>query len=206
MSSTATNAAAEPAGEFLWLRLANSLEWDGFGKQTDHLQEAGWIVRKLKEWELTLSVPRPVPVRDLLELRTLLRRLAAKIEQEQTLDAGDLAALNAYLNVPVRMKLIQRQNGAHRGTCRRGAKAIRSELVPLQKGWPWLLSRFAASFAEMLALDRPERLKFCRNEGCRWIFYDQTKANTRRWCNDRTCGNRARVQRSRQRAKRARCA
>jgi predicted RNA-binding Zn ribbon-like protein len=143
-------------------------------------------------------------MRDVVELRALLRRLAAKIEQEHPLDGRDLAALNAHLNVPVRVKLIQRQNGTREGSGGRARSAVRAELVPLRSGWPWLLSRIAASFAEMLALDRPDRLKFCLNKGCNWIFYDQTKANTRRWCNDRTCGNRARVQRSRRRAKKAR--
>jgi predicted RNA-binding Zn ribbon-like protein len=103
-----------------------------------------------------------------------------------------LNALNSFLSVPVRIKLFQHQNG------------VQSELVPLRGGWPWILSRIAASFAEMLALNRPDRLKYCPNEGCKWIFYDRTKANTRRWCNDRTCGNRDRVRRSRDRGKKNR--
>jgi predicted RNA-binding Zn ribbon-like protein len=189
--------------EFLWLDLANSLEWDGFGKLTDHLQKPDWLGKFLKDRNLANAVPRPVPMGDLLELRALLRRLAVKIAQEHPLDARDLAALNSYLNVPVRVKLIQRQNGTREGSGGRAGSAVRPELVPLRSGWPWLLSRIAASFAEMLALDRPDRVKFCLNTGCNWLFYDHTKANTRRWCNDRTCGNRARVQRSRRRAKKA---
>jgi predicted RNA-binding Zn ribbon-like protein len=194
---------AEFGREFLWLDLANSLEWNGFGKLTDHLQKPDWLGKFLKDRNLANAVPRPVPMGDVLELRALLRRLAVKIEQEHPLDARDLAALNSCLNVPVRVKLIQRQNGAREGSGGRAGSAVRAELVPLRSGWPWLLSRIAASFAEMLALGRPDRLKFCLNKGCNWLFYDHTKANTRRWCNDRTCGNRARVQRSRRRAKKA---
>jgi predicted RNA-binding Zn ribbon-like protein len=189
--------------EFPWLDLANSLEWDGFGKLTDHLRKPDWSGQFLKHWNLASAVPCPIPMSDVLELRALLRRLAAKIEQQHPLNARDLAALNSYLNVPVRMKLIQRQNGARSRVSGRAGDGIRAELVPLRNGWPWLLSRIAASFAEMLELHRPDRLKFCLNKGCNWIFYDQTKANTRRWCNGRTCGNRARVQRARRRAKKA---
>lgn len=190
--------------EFLWLDLANSLEWNGFGKLTDHLQKPNWTRQFLKHWNLANAVPRPVPMSDVLGLRAVLRRLAAKIEQQHPLDGRDLAALNAYLNVPVRVKLIQRQNGARNRGGDGAVRAVYTELVPLRSGWPWLLSRIAASFAEMLALDRPDRLKFCLNKGCNWIFYDRTKAKTRLWCNDRTCGNRARVQRARCRAKKSR--
>ena len=177
--------------EFLWLDLANTLEWDGFAKMTDHLKDSSWIATILNHWNLATQLPRPVPLSKIAALRALLRRLASKLISGATLDSRDLAALNVYLNVPAREKLFQRQNG------------VRSELVPLHDGWPWLLSRIAASFAEMLALDRPERLKYCPNEGCKWVFYDQTKANTRRWCNDRACGNRDRVRRARTRARKS---
>ena len=175
--------------EFAWLDLANTLEWDGYGRPTDHLDDPAWLARILEHWHLSTRVPRPVPMRKLIALRTLLRRLTAKLHAGKSLDARDLAALNSYLNVPVRVQVFQRQNG------------VRSELLPLRAGWPWILSRIAASFAEMLALGRSDRLKYCPNEGCKWIFYDQTKGNTRRWCNDKTCGNRDRVRRARSRAK-----
>src|ERR1700730_11230439 len=182
-------AAAGFGKEFAWLDLANSLEWNGYGQLTDHLQDPSWAAYLAKHWHLASALPRPVPLAQLIALRALLRRMAEKLIKGDALDERDLHALNAYLNVPVRVKLFQRQNGVH------------SELVPLRSGWPWILSRIAASFAQMLALDRPDRLKYCPNEGCKWIFYDRTKANPRRGCNDRTCGNRDRVRRARAKKK-----
>jgi predicted RNA-binding Zn ribbon-like protein len=178
--------------ESAWLDLANSLEWNGYGKLNDHLHDPSWTGRVVQHWNLAAALPRPIPLARLIALRALLRRMAAKLIAGEALDGRDLNALNSYLNVPVRVKLFQRQNGVH------------SEIVPLRPGWPWILSRIAASFVDMLALNRPDRLKYCPNEGCKWIFYDRTKANTRRWCNDRTCGNRDRVRRSRQRGTKAR--
>jgi len=190
MKQAADNFVAAGFGkESPWMDFANSLEWNGYGKLTDHLHDPSWARRVVKHWNLADPLPRPIPLARLVALRALLRRMAAKLITGDTLDERDLNALNSYLNVPVRVKLFQRQNGVH------------SELVPLRPGWPWILSRIAASFAEMLALKRPDRLKYCPNEGCKWIFYDRTKANTRRWCNDRTCGNRDRVRRSRNRSK-----
>jgi predicted RNA-binding Zn ribbon-like protein len=175
--------------EFAWLDLANTLEWDGYGRPTDHLTDPAWLARILTHWSFSARVPQPVPVRKLVALRALLRHMAEKLDAGKSLNARDLAALNSYLNVAVRVQVFQRPNG------------VRSELVAVRAGWPWILSRFAASFADMLALGRPDRLKYCPNEGCKWIFYDRTKGNTRRWCNDRTCGNRDRVRRARVRSK-----
>ena len=193
MKQRVDNYAAEGFGkEYAWLDLANSLEWNGYGKLTDHLQDPSWAGYIVKHWNLASTLPRSVPLARLIALRALLRRMAAKLIAGEALDEGDLNALNSYLNVPVRVKLFQHQNGVH------------SEIVPLRPGWPWILSRIADSFAEMVAMNRPGRLKYCPNEGCKWIFYDRTKANTRRWCNDRTCGNRDRVRRARQRDRKAR--
>ncbi len=176
--------------EYLWLDLANSLEWDGYGKLTDHLQDPMWLRQLLKHWDLSAhATQQPAPLAKLMELRSLVRRLAARLHSRHPLTARDLAALNEYLNIAVRVKLFQNQNG------------VRSQLLPMHPGWPWIFSRVAASFAEMLALHHAERLKYCPNEGCKWIFYDRTKANTRRWCNDRTCGNRDRVRRARAKKK-----
>jgi predicted RNA-binding Zn ribbon-like protein len=186
MKQGADNFVAAGFGkEFAWLDLANSLEWNGYGEVTDHLRDSMWAAHIVKHWNLASTLPRPIPLAQLIALRVLLRRMAEKLFAGEGIDERDLSALNSYLNVPLRVKLFQHQNG------------VQSELVPLRPGWPWILSRIAASFAEMLAINRPDRLKYCPNEGCRWMFYDRTKANTRRWCNDRTCGNRDRVQRSR---------
>lgn len=175
--------------EFLWLDLANTLEWNGFGQLTDHLDDPQWLGQMLRHWNIADEVPKPVLQKEIVALRSLLRGLSEKLINGKSLDAEDLRALNAYLNVPAHVQLIQRQNGVH------------SVLVPDEPGWPWILSRFAASFAEMLSLGRLDRLKFCPNQGCKWLFFDQTKGNTRIWCNDRTCGNRDRVRRAREKNK-----
>lgn len=39
------------------------------------------------------------------------------------------------------------------------------------------------------------RLRLCANDKCRWLFVDDSKGGSRRWCSMSTCGNRAKVQR-----------
>ena len=46
-----------------------------------------------------------------------------------------------------------------------------------------------------------QRFKVCRNDECRWAFYDTSKNQSKRWCTMEDCGNavNARAYRSRQR-------
>jgi predicted RNA-binding Zn ribbon-like protein len=49
-----------------------------------------------------------------------------------------------------------------------------------------------------------ERLKACRNEGCRWAFYDASKNRSGRWCNMDVCGARHKMRTYRERKSGAR--
>jgi predicted RNA-binding Zn ribbon-like protein len=176
--------------QFAWLDLVNSQERDGFGCLTDHLRNPFWLANFLRNFHLTDSLPPAVPLRALAGLREFLRGVAENLAAGRSLSVSDLRTLNAALMVPARQKLFQRQNG------------FRTELFPVRSGWPWILSRIAASLADTLTRYDRERVKICANDGCRWAYYDVTKGSTRRWCNDRTCGNRDRVRRARAAAKR----
>jgi predicted RNA-binding Zn ribbon-like protein len=43
--------------------------------------------------------------------------------------------------------------------------------------------------------DQPSRLHTCASETCRWLFLDTSKNRTRRWCDMKICGNRAKARR-----------
>jgi predicted RNA-binding Zn ribbon-like protein len=175
--------------EYAWIDFANSLEWNGFGKTEDHLIASKWLTLFLQHWNLAHRVPADIPQEELVRLRSFLRRMAEKLSTQVALKAADIATLNTWLKVPAQQRVV------------RGPDGVRLELRPIDEGWGWIVSRIAASLAEMLEHGESERLKICPNKGCRWIFYDQTKGKTRRWCSDRTCGNRDRVRRSRAAAK-----
>jgi predicted RNA-binding Zn ribbon-like protein len=168
-----------------WVDLVNSEEWNGFGKLTDHLANPRWVATFLKHWELYPFPSTEVPRHKLVRLRVLLRSAAQRLAAGGALRRSELAILNQALKVPAWQKLVQNQNG------------ICAETVPVRSDWTWVMARIAASFGEMLANHEMERMKLCANSDCRWVFRDPTKARTKRWCNDRTCGNRARVRRAR---------
>ena len=177
-----------------WLDLVNSEEWDGLGHFTDHLQESGWLSSFLRYWKLPSLPQNQRSHTQIRNVRSLLRRDAEILAAHKPLAPRDLAEINAAMDVPARQTLIHAETG------------FEINLVPRKLDWSWILSRIAASFAETLAQKPHERLKICANSpGCRWLFYDVTKGNTRRWCSDRTCGNRYRVRQARARSAHRRC-
>src|SRR2546430_17110017 len=105
-----------------WVDLANSEEWDGFGKRTDHLSDPEWLAAFQKHWKLApLSHGKSSRLR-LLKLRAVLRRAAQKLAAGHGLGAGEISKLNHVLNVPMRQRLSQppKGGGGERGPRRRG--------------------------------------------------------------------------------------
>jgi predicted RNA-binding Zn ribbon-like protein len=45
-----------------------------------------------------------------------------------------------------------------------------------------------------------ERLKACARDTCHWVYYDASKNHSSNWCSMRTCGNREKVARHRNKA------
>lgn len=170
-----------------WLDLVNSQQWDGFGNRTDHLLEPKWVAKFLRYWKFhPEKLGRTTPSAELAELRTLLRESTEKTASGEFLSPQDLRLFNAFLNAPSYVQLVTR------------GKQIRTELRPVRLNWTWIKSQVAASFVDSFQR-QPNRIKICKNTGCRWAFFDATKGNIRRWCNDRRCGNRDRVRRARAR-------
>jgi predicted RNA-binding Zn ribbon-like protein len=55
---------------------------------------------------------------------------------------------------------------------------------------------------ELLTSPQLRYVRRCASEQCAWLFLDQTKNHRRRWCEMRTCGNRAKARRYYERNKR----
>ncbi len=63
------------------------------------------------------------------------------------------------------------------------------------------LGRLVAPLAHEIADGRADRMRICGNDTCRWVFFDTSRPNTRRWCEMASCGNRAKAARHRARAR-----
>lgn len=58
----------------------------------------------------------------------------------------------------------------------------------------WLI---AHSAAQLMLSDALARVRACEADSCRWLFLDTSKNHSRRWCNMKVCGNRAKARRFR---------
>ncbi|MHB9144612.1 MAG: CGNR zinc finger domain-containing protein [Symbiobacteriia bacterium] len=179
--------------EFAFLDLLNS-DWHdyrGSGQVEDRLERPGFVEDFLQTWGL----PRPTRVgpteREMLRsLRTLLRRMVDALAAGSQLAPRDIAEFNRLLAAaPEAPRLAKVGDG------------YELRRIPLQTGWESVVAAIAAPFAQVLAEFDPQRLKICENPDCGWVFYDESRSRTRRWCEDGTCGNLMKVRRFRARAR-----
>ncbi|QJC52150.1 hypothetical protein HGI30_11670 [Paenibacillus albicereus] len=138
--------------------------------------------------------PTPTELAELQRLRDELRRLTAALvgarRDSLPLTASELEPFQAELQeAPFRLDLQLEQN------------ALRLERRPLASDWQAIRFRVAAAYADMLASGGAERLRICDNPDCKWIYYDETKNRSKRYCDDKACGNLLKVRRFRERAR-----
>ncbi len=65
-----------------------------------------------------------------------------------------------------------------------------------------LLAPVLWSSADLLVGPSLARVRHCANDRCLWLFLDDSKNGTRRWCSMQSCGNRAKAHRHYLRQKR----
>jgi predicted RNA-binding Zn ribbon-like protein len=179
----------------LWIELANSMwhDWRGSGASEDRLDRPGW----LDDWMAERGLP-PVAARtetDLGELKRFrdeLRRWAVLLVEGEELSESDLKTLNEALSASAFTKSVLRTNTD---------VVLTEQPLAASAGYAALLAAAAASFAETLTkLDR-YRVRICENKDCKWVFYDDTKNRSKRFCEDSMCGNLMKVRRFRERKK-----
>jgi predicted RNA-binding Zn ribbon-like protein len=126
------------------------------------------------------------------DLREAIYRIFAAIAADQDPQGDDLARLNeeleraqAHLRVVLTGDQFDYRFLDHGSLDR-----------PL---WP-----IARSAADLLVSNDLARVKRCGGHDCDWLFVDQSKNKSRRWCDMRDCGNRAKARRHYHRQKRAR--
>lgn len=90
-----------------------------------------------------------------------------------------------------------------------GHQAIRVSGAGYERYWPGSsleLPMWQAADSAVILLTGPElgRVKQCPGEPCGWVFVDETRNHSRRWCDGRECGNRERVRAHYERARQSR--
>jgi predicted RNA-binding Zn ribbon-like protein len=123
-----------------------------------------------------------------LDLREEIHRVISRAIAGESQDESDLSALNRELSIALSHLRVMPADGAYGwGWDRSGGDGGARLDSPL---WP-----VAQSAAELLTSPKLGRVKLCAGEGCGWVFLDESRNGSRRWCDSRDCGNRERVRR-----------
>ncbi|VWD31315.1 PF07336 family protein [Burkholderia lata] len=182
--------------ETLSIDFANTLYWRGsdpptetFGTMDDLLswcRDQAGVPAGLAEACRALGeeAGEPAMLARALALREALYRLFHAQAEQREPQADDLALLGGFL----------------------AEAAPRVALARIDGGYAWLIGEGRATLAGLLspvlwsAIDllggaRLAKVKRCANDACQWLFIDDSKNGSRRWCSMSSCGNRAKAYR-----------
>lgn len=123
------------------------------------------------------------------DLRELIYRVFAAASEERKPSREDIETLNGYLAETLRHVRVTQQNGGFA----RNWDDVDSLERPL---WP-----IVSSAADLLTGTELDAVRQCHSDRCSWLFLDRSHNRSRRWCNMKVCGNRAKAKRHYERAK-----
>lgn len=194
-SRNSRNLVAVPRRD-LCLELANTVAWRGSApaESLHNLRDLlAWLdstealparaVAELRKWFEAHRAGTAMVFSEAIEIRETLYRLLHSAAMESALASEDLRRLNRALReAPPRAKLERADRGL----------GWHIEVKPTAVG---MLAPVLWSAADILIGPDRNRIRQCANDRCLWLFFDDSKNSTRRWCSMQACGNRAKAHR-----------
>jgi predicted RNA-binding Zn ribbon-like protein len=119
-----------------------------------------------------------------LELREVMFRIFSTLAVDAVAQSTDLSRLNAALS----------ETMAH-ACLVTGEAGFRWDWVHAGEALDRLLWSVIRSAADVLTSQELQGVRVCMADDCDWLFLDTSKNRSRRWCDMKTCGNRAKVRR-----------
>jgi predicted RNA-binding Zn ribbon-like protein len=182
----------------LCIDFVNTLGWRGREVPAEHLKTYNDLIK----WSRHVGIITPQDANKLfqktdrhpaegkkvligaVDLRETIYRIFAAIIESQKPTKEDLAAFNSYLaKTMVLSQIIKTKNGFHWDS--NGDKSKMD----------WVLNSIIRSAADLLVSDELKKVKSCSNPTCGWLFLDISRNQSRRWCDMKDCGNRAKASR-----------
>ena len=119
-----------------------------------------------------------------IELREIIYGIFSCIVEGESPTEKDLKAFNDYLSRTMRQsRIIKTKDGLFWDS--NGDK----------KQLDWILNPIVRSAADLLVSDETKKIKSCSDPKCGWLFLDISRNQSRRWCDMKDCGNRAKASR-----------
>lgn len=186
------------------LDFANTLSWRGRAAPVETLADAGALVRwlagsaglagevvgEIESWTQAHPKQAGTLLAEAIVLRETLYRIFRALAGGEAVPDRDLVALNQALAAAPPRHRIARAEGGYGWRIGAGAISV-----------PTLLAPVLWSAGDLLASERRRHVRLCANDECLWLFLDESKAGTRRWCDMSSCGNRAKARRHYQRTR-----
>jgi len=144
-----------------------------------------WRRAFLTQWGYSVRDPDDTDaVADLAALRTVLRNALAAYVSRRRLPGPLRMVLEAQMNrAPARLAMSSRAGGYD------------LSLLRLGDDWDVVAAEVATSAGRLISQGR--RVKICANPHCSWMFVDESRPGTRRWCEVSICGSLVNVRRHR---------
>jgi len=185
-------------GERLCLDFVNTVGWRGrndakdfFDTYTDLLIWSRYVnILKAKDFDMLNQRAKKYPdeakkvLKGAIALREALYALFSARSEGITLPKNALTTFNNFLSQAMsHSQIIQKDKGFEWST-----DGDRNSL-------DWILNPVIQSAAELLISVDIGKVKLCGDIECGWIFLDSSRNQSRRWCDMKDCGNRAKARR-----------
>ena len=173
------------------VRGARQEEWiTGFPDLIDWLEAAGALSRPHAAGLRAAGARSPQAARGLwaraIELREALVRVLLARTEGRTAAGEDLRVIDAEYGRTASFARLTSTAQGYACTVDPKGGALDAALRPLVE-----------SAISLLTSDRLARVRRCGNSTCYWLFVDETKNCSRRWCEMASCGNLMKVRRHR---------
>jgi predicted RNA-binding Zn ribbon-like protein len=196
MSKASPGLILVPRGD-LCLDFANTLAWRGSAKD-ESLREFADLLRwcesskalpanaieGLARWCAKDAPAAAAVFHDAIQIRETIFRVFIALSSGTVPAVADLRMISRALeDAPARTNLVPMDD----------AFGWRIETRPVSA--PWMLAAVVWSAADLIIAANRVRIRHCANDKCLWLFIDDSKNQSRRWCSMQACGNRAKAHR-----------
>jgi predicted RNA-binding Zn ribbon-like protein len=183
----------------LCLNFTNTAEWHASDQPTEHLHSYGDLVRWAQQAEILTgdraeylveeSNRRSEEATQVLDQAIILResiyRIFSAVAADRSPKPDDLDSLNIALSESLRWLQVSQTTEGFTWTWGGDAAALDQMLWPV-----------ARSAARLLTSEELDRVRECTDDrGCGYLFMDTSRNRSRKWCDMRGCGNRAKARR-----------
>ena len=184
---------------WLCLDFANTVDWHASDNPEETLNtyadlikwsvDRGIISGDARDVLLRKSEGKPIEAQAVLEkareIRENIYQIVSDTAHGHPIRAADLKGFNKALASTLSHSRLAPNDGGLRWDWDPGSDKLDSVVWPVVK-----------SAVDLLTSEGRKRVGQCADEkGCGWLFWDSSRNRSRRWCDMKDCGNRAKVRR-----------